>query len=236
MTPIPSFRKIILAGLCALTACTAMAQSDSYPYFGLSVGKSRARLGEEAIASRVLTPGTVVTGTRSDSRDTGYKAFGGYQFNRYLGTELGFFDLGEFSLQSSTEPAGTLEGSTRYRGANLDLVGTLPLTDRFAAIGRVGALYTRTRGHYSGSGTASVVDPTPSKRDTTVKWGLGLQYEISPMMLVRAEGERYRIHDAVTGRKNVDLYSVSLVIPFGRSGASSPRMAVMPASQEASPL
>jgi OOP family OmpA-OmpF porin len=178
----------------------------------------------------------VVTGSRSDSNDTGYKAFGGYQFNRHLGAELGFFDLGEFRLQSSTAPAGTLEGSTRYRGANLDLVGTLPFTDRFAAIGRVGALYTRTRGHYSASGGATVVDPTPSKRDTTVKWGLGLQYAISPLLLVRAEGERYRIHDAVTGRNNVDLYTVSLVFPLGRSGSPSSRMSASPVSQEAAPM
>lgn len=225
MTPIPMLRQITLASLCALMACTAMAQSDNYPYFGLSVGHSRAHLGEEALSSRVLTPGTVVTGSRSDSNDTGYKAFGGYQFNRHLGAELGFFDLGEFRLQSSTAPAGTLEGSTRYRGANLDLVGTLPFTDRFAAIGRVGAVYTRTRGHYSGSGGAIVVDPTPSKRDTTVKWGLGLQYAISPQLLVRAEGERYRIHNAVTGHNNVDLYTVSLVFPWGRSGSPSSRMA-----------
>jgi OOP family OmpA-OmpF porin len=225
MTSKNSLRQIALASLCAVTASTALAQSDNYPYFGLSVGKSRARLGEEDISSRVLTPGTVLTGTRSDSRDTGYKAFGGYQFNRYLGAELGFFDLGEFSLQSTTAPAGTLEGSERFRGANLDLVGTLPFTDRFAAIGRVGALYTRTRGHFSASGAANVVNPTPSKRDTTVKWGAGLQYAISPSLLVRAEGERYRIHDAVSGRNNVDLYTISLVIPFGRSAAPAPRMA-----------
>jgi OOP family OmpA-OmpF porin len=183
----------------------------------------------------VLTPGTVITGTRSDSRDTGYKAFGGYQFNRYLGAELGFFDLGQFSLQSTTAPAGTLEGSVRFRGVNTDLVGTLPFTDRFAAIGRVGALYTRTRGHFSGSGGANVVNPTPSKRDTTVKWGVGLQYAISPSLLVRSEGERYRIHDAVRGRNNVDLYTVSLVIPFGRSAAPAPRTAAAPMCEAPAP-
>jgi OmpA-OmpF porin, OOP family len=225
MTSTHALRKLTLAALCALTASTALAQNDSYPYVGLSVGKSRARLGEEDIARRVLTPGTTLTGTRSDSRDTGYKAFGGYQFNRYLGAELGFFDLGQFSQQSTTAPAGTLDGSVRFRGANLDLVGTLPFTDRFAAIGRVGALYTRTRGHYSGTGAANVVNPTPSKRDTTVKWGAGLQYAISPSLLVRAEGERYRIHDAVSGRNNVDMYTVSLIVPFGRSAGSTPRMA-----------
>jgi OmpA-OmpF porin, OOP family len=236
MTSTPTFRPLIVASLCALTAGAAFAQNNNYPYVGLSIGESRARLDEQDISNRVLVPGTANTVTGSDSRDTAYKGFVGYQFNRYIGAELGFFDLGKFTLQSSTAPAGTLDGNLRFRGANLDLVGTLPFTDRFAAIGRVGALYTRTRGHFSGSGAANVVNPTPSKRDTTVKWGAGLQYAISPSLLMRVEGERYRIHDAVSGRNSVDLYTVSLVIPFGRTAAPSPRMAAAPVREAPAPV
>ena len=40
---------------------------------------------------------------------------------------------------ASTAASGTLSGETRVQGLNFDLVGTLPLTERFSALARVGA-------------------------------------------------------------------------------------------------
>ena len=57
-----------------------------------------------------------------------------------------------------------------------------------------------------------------SKRNhTNVKYGLGMQYEVSPAMLLRGEVERYRINNAVGQRNNVDVVSVSVVFPLGRA-------------------
>ena len=43
----------------------------------------------------------------------------------------------------------------RIKGLNLDLVGTLPITDRWSLLGRVGAAYAQTKGTFSGAGAAA---------------------------------------------------------------------------------
>jgi OmpA-OmpF porin, OOP family len=96
-------------------------------------------------------------------------------------------------------------------------VGTLPFTENLSMLGRVGGTYARSRASFSGS--TPVVDANPSKREGSVKAGLGLQYAFGPSFLMRSELERYRVSNAVGSRGNVDVLSVSLVFPFGRSAA-----------------
>jgi len=44
---------------------------------------------------------------------------------------------------------------------------------------------------------------------------VGLQYDFTERLGIRAEAERYRVSDAVTGKDNVDLFSIGLVFRFG---------------------
>lgn len=222
----PVLRLSILAGLGSLLAASAFAQEGGYPYVGLSVGQSRAKIDEERITANLLGAGLTTTSMTRDESDTAYKLFGGYQLNRYVALEGGYFNLGKFGFTSTTaQPAGTLNGSIKLQGLNLDLVGTLPLGERFSVIGRVGAQSARARDTFSGSGAVSVLNPSPSKRETNFKLGAGLQYAFSPSLLLRGEAERYRINDAVGNKGDVNVYSVSLVIPFGRAPAAAPRAA-----------
>lgn len=117
-------------------ALPALAQDDSYFYGGLSVGQSRAKIDDERITASLLAAGLTTTGMTVDERSAAYKLFGGYQFNRYLGVEGGYFNLGKFGFTSTTTPAGTLSGQIKLRGLNLDLVGTLPLVENLSLIGR----------------------------------------------------------------------------------------------------
>ena len=158
----------------------------------------------------------------------GLQALRGYQINRNFAVEAGYFNLGKFGFTSTTVPAGSLSGSIKLQGVNLDLVGTLPLTQRLSAIARVGGQYAQARDTLTGGGSVTVLNPNPSERGFNVKVGVGLQYEFSPSFLMRAEAERYRIHDAVGNRGNVNMYSLSLVFPFGRTPAPAPRVAAAP--------
>ena len=54
------------------------------------------------------------------------------------------------------------------------------------------------------------------------KLGLGLQYTLSPTVLVRVDAERYRINDAVGHHGGVNLVSLSLVFPLDRGAAAAP--------------
>ncbi len=229
MTPTKILRLLGFAGLGSLLAASAFAQEGRYTYGGLSLGQSRAKIDEERITASLLASGLTTTSMSRDESDTGFKLFGGYQFNRNFALEAGYFNLGKFGFTSTTVPAGTLNGRIKLQGVNLDLVGTLPLTERLSAIARVGAQYASTRDTFSGSGAVNVLNPNPSARSVNYKAGAGLQYEFSRSLLVRAEAERYRINDAVGNRGDINLYSLSLVFPFGRTPAPAPRAMAAPA-------
>lgn len=229
-----------LAAFAALFSSPVFAQ-DSYNYFGLGVGQARARVDDQRIAERLAGTGLTPRAIAHDERHSAYKVFLGHQFNRYVGMELGYFNLGKFGFKADTTPAGTLQGNFRVQGANFDVVGTLPITEKFSGLARIGVQYARTRATITSTGAATVTNPSPSDRESNVKIGLGVQYEVSPAFLLRAEVERFRISDAVGNHPQVAMYSVSMVFPFGRS--ETPRRRAMapayvaqaPVVQEAPP-
>ncbi len=234
MNTLHALRLIGLAGLGSLTALPSFAQDDSYSYLGLGIGQSRAQIADQRIAAGLLANGLTMTSIASDEHDTAYKIFGGYQFNRNIAVELGYFNLGKFGFMANTAPPGTLNGEIKLQGLNLDLVGTIPLSDRWSAIGRIGAQYARAQDSFSGTGAVTVLNPNPRKNETNLKLGAGLQYEISRSMLVRAEAERYRVNDAVGNHAGVNVFSISLVFPFGRAPAVVARAA--PAQEYIAPM
>jgi OOP family OmpA-OmpF porin len=218
-----ALRLLAVCSLAPLVSAGAVAQAQEggYYYGGLGIGAARARLNAQAIT--LEQAGVTASGFQRDDRDTTYKLFGGYQLNRNLGIELGYFRLGSFGFDATTTPAGTLAGRSTLQGVNLDLVGTLPLSERWAALGRVGAQYARTRTTLNGTGAATVLDGSPSERKTNYKVGAGLQYAFNPSFLMRGEVDRYRVSDAVNHKLNVDTLSLSLVFPFGRAQSPPPR-------------
>mgnify|MGYP001158814762 FL=1 len=230
----PALHLLALASLSALCATSAIAQDHNYFYGGVSAGPTRGKFNEEGIASILLqgnAPPVSMTGLTLDQRDNAYRVFGGYQFNRNFGLELGFFNLGKYHFQATTSPAGVLNGEMKVQGVNLDAVVALPLGDRFSLLGRVGAQYAKTRNSFNGSGAVAISNPSPSDRQLNYKVGAGLQYAFNPNLLMRLEAEQYRVRDALGGHARVQALMVSLVVPFG-SGATSSRSARAPATYQ----
>jgi OOP family OmpA-OmpF porin len=170
----------------------------------------------------LLAGGLTTTGITRDEDDFAYKLFGGYQFNRNFALEGGYFNLGKFGFTSTTSPSGTLVGDIKIHGVNLDAVGTLPITERWSALGRVGAQYAHTRDSFVGTGAVTVLNPSPSKRRIDYKFGGGVQYEINRMLLLRLEAERYRINDAVGNHGGINMLSLGLVFTLGREAKAAP--------------
>lgn len=205
-----------VAGMATFLASSAYAQSTSHFYGGGSVGQSRTEM-DPAHTTGVLLPGVNTTGVATDNTGNAFKIFGGYQINRNIALEAGFFDLGKNRFSASTAASGTLSGETRVQGLNFDLVGTLPLTERFSALARVGAQHAWSKDRFSGTGAGAGIPSSSKHNDSNYKVGLGVQYEMTPAFWIRGDVERYRIKDAVGRRANVDVASVSLVFPFGRA-------------------
>ena len=192
----------------------AFAEQSGW-YGGINLGQSRAKIDDVKITSGLLGGGFASASITNDERDTGYKFFGGYQINKNFALEGGFFDLGKFGFTATTVPLGTLVGTIKVKGVNLDLVGMLPISEKFSAFGRIGLTRAKTEDTFTGSGLVRVLNPNPRARDSNAKVGLGLQYAFTDSLGMRAEVERYRINDAVGNRGDIDLVSLGLVYRFG---------------------
>jgi OOP family OmpA-OmpF porin len=184
-------------------------------YLGISGGETKGRI-DNALITQGFMGAPLPTDTLSqDKKATGYKALVGFPINPNWAIEAGYFDLGRLGFSATRPEADSLVGSTRIKGVNLDVVGTLPITDSWSLLGRVGAAYAETKNSFTGNGLVTVLDPSPHKRQTNYKYGLGTQYAFTPEITLRLEGERYRVNDAMGHRANVDLMTLGLVYRFG---------------------
>jgi OmpA-OmpF porin, OOP family len=220
-----------MLGLAAMAVIASpFASADDIGWYGgANVGQSRAKIDDARITSGLSAQGISTNSITDDDRDTAYKIFGGYQFNRNFALEGGYFDLGKFGYAATTTPTGTLNGNSRVKGLNLDLVGLLPITGRLSAFGRAGVAYADVRDSFSGTGATSMSNSNPHKRDANYKLGVGLQYAFTDALAMRAEVERYRINDAVGNRGDIDLVSVGLIYRFGAKSPTPVAHAEAPA-------
>ncbi|MFA5170948.1 MAG: outer membrane beta-barrel protein [Sulfuriferula sp.] len=217
-----------LAALAVIGSPSAVADDAGW-YVGANVGQSRAKIDDERISNNIIGAGFTSVTISDDDRDIGYKVFAGYQFNKYFALEGGYFDLGKFGYTATTVPAGTLNGTIKLQGLNLDAVGIWPITEKFSAFGRLGANYAEAKDSFVGTGAVIVTNPNPSKRDTNLKFGLGVQYAFNESMAMRVEAERYIINDAVGNHGDIDLLSLGLVYRFGAKKPAPEQVAVAPA-------
>lgn len=187
-------------------------------YGGINAGQSRVKTNNGRTDSRLIAAGAATATTAFEQeRTTAYKLYGGYQFNRNVAVEGGYFDLGRFSsVTSTTGPTGALASESKPRGMNLDAVGMLPVpyANNLSVFARVGAHATKTNDTYAASGSVAVATPTTGKWDTNLKLGVGLQYDLTKSVGLRGEVERYRLNDAFNERREFDVYSLGLTIKF----------------------
>ena len=220
-------RTLGLLALSALVTPLVQAEAPNW-YIGGNAGGTAATIDDARIASSLLSSGLTTTSISDRDRDSGYRLYAGYQFNRYWALEGGYFDLGKFGYTANTVPLGSLTGDIRLKGLNLDLVGTLPLSDRFSLLGRVGANYADANDTFTSTGAVRVINPNPTKRDTNYKFGLGVQYAFNDALALRVEAERYRINDAVGNNGHVDMATIGLVYSFGGKPAAPAYRAAEP--------
>ncbi|MBF8256653.1 MAG: OmpA family protein [Anaerolineales bacterium] len=207
-----------LVGFAVVSGQAAVAAESGW-YGGISIGQSRAGIHHERIAAQLGVPVTSISFDDDDS-DVGFKLLAGRKFNRNFAVEGGYFNLGKFGFTANYPTANSFTGDIKLQGLNLDAVGILPFTEKFSAFGRVGLIYTKGKDRFTGTGAGAAVaafDPNPKKNDANYKYGVGLQYDFTRALGMRAEWERYRVNDAVGNKGDVDMLLVGLVYTFGTS-------------------
>lgn len=120
--------KLIIALIAASAASFAQAQS----YIGANVGRSE------------LKADLAGAGSFKDT-DTGFKLYGGYQFNPIFGLEAGYNNLGKGSIFNDTITA-------KPESIYLAGTATVPVNQEFAVFGKLGAARTRTKINGGGAG------------------------------------------------------------------------------------
>ncbi|WP_426104998.1 OmpA family protein [Massilia sp. TSP1-1-2] len=204
-------------------------------YVGGGIGGSQATIDEARIRSALASNGSTVTAfTKDEKYAIAYKVFGGKQLSRNFALEAGYFDLGDFVFNATTSD-GSLAGKARIHGVNLDLVGQLPITERFSVLARIGAQYAKTKTTFSGNRLNAVTSPNNSQSNTSAKVGLGLEYKFNEALAARAELERFRVKDAVGNRGDIDVATIGLVYKMGRPAAAAP-VYVEPPAPVAAPV
>lgn len=205
---------LALAILAALASNSASAYDDTGWYVGGNYGWTAATIDDERIISSLAARGFTVNAIEDFDTDNGYKAFVGWQFNPNWAIEGGYVDLGSYGYFLDTTPAGTLSGDIDLRGLYVDLVGRMPITERFSLFARIGAIYAEADTRFFGTGAVNVLDPNPTAEEVKMKFGAGMEFAFTRALSMRIEAERYRVDDAIGNTGDIDMLSAGLVWRF----------------------
>ena len=138
-----------------------------------------------------------IDGNRFKSDSSAYRIYGGYGFTKYLGVEIGYLDLGTF--RETIDVGGmSVPVSASASGYTLAAIGTLPLSDRFSLIARLGYYF-----HDGESSAAGVSEGSPSEESPFI--GIGLGYDISEVLEFNLAYDLIRTDNADPGLATLGL-------------------------------
>lgn len=165
-------------------AVPAASPPDHAIELGVGIGQSSLRVSSPEIAGS----GTI--------NATGYKAFVGYRFSKYITAEAAYMDGGTL-----TEKADTERLDIHPRIEQVSMIGSYPVLRSVAVFGRIGVDHWDSHLTVSDS-TLGKADLSGS--DTDFAWGAGLQAYMD-RALVRIEYEQMQTSQNLAGVLPVDF-------------------------------
>jgi OOP family OmpA-OmpF porin len=170
---------LLPATFLAISAPAVAQQSDAGWYIGGAYGMSSFSVDTTGITNPVV-----------DDSDSGFKIYGGFQFNKYFGAEIGYTDFGKAGVSGSVlgVPFTANAGVTAYTFAG---VGTLPLNESFALSGKVGLANWKVDASASALGASAGV----SDSGTDAFFGIGARYNLNKNWGLVLEYEQYSAGD-----------------------------------------
>ncbi|MEW6119354.1 MAG: outer membrane protein transport protein [Pseudomonadota bacterium] len=179
-------------------------------YGGLGIGQSNYRDIASTVDSDLGSLG-LTSSTSANTRSEGWKVYAGYQFNKYFAVEGGFVNLNDFTASSTiTAPgAGTLYTDAETKGWTLAAVGSYPVTEKVALMGKVGAAYLLTNARAVATGTGGTAAGSWEDDRYDPYYGLGVSYKLFDNMDLRAEWDRFDTDDT-----DIDLVTAGFAVRF----------------------
>ena len=168
----PLTTTLMIIGLAL--ASTSGARAEEGFYIGGAFGK--AYLDEN------------IEGIRIDADSSTFRIYGGYGFTSHFGVEVSYLDLGTF--RDTIDVGGIdIPVSVSADGFSLAGVGTIPLSDRFSAMARIGFYF-----HDGKATAAGITENDPSEANPFV--GLGLAYGLNDLVDVNFAVDYLNTSDA----------------------------------------
>lgn len=206
----------LLGGVCAVVGALPMpAWAQSSWYVGASAGQSSIDASPGEIESGFLVDDSfTASGTTLDKRDTGWKAYAGWRFNRFLAAEAGYADLGKASFNTTivAAPVGTtpappfpIQATAEARGVFLSALAHWPFTERFSVFVKAGVF--RSEAEFTEVIPATgITRVSRTDRRTDANYGAGLQWHFTPTVGLRVEWEQFRkVGRGIGGREGRDV-------------------------------
>ena len=177
-----AFAVILPAAFLAVSAPAAAQQSDMGFYIGGAYGMSSFDIDT-----------TGITNPSVDDSDSGFKIFGGYQFSRNWGVEVGYVDFGKAGISGSILGI-PFTGDLGVTALTVAGTGTMPMNESFSLLGKVGMWNWDAKANVAALGTAG----SASDSGTDLFFGVGLRYNLSKNLGLQLEVEQYSGDDSIT--------------------------------------
>lgn len=187
----------VAAVLSTLAFSSAAVASESGVYGAFDLGQSKM-----ADACTGIPAGVSCTNTA-----TAFRVAGGYQVNKNFGIEANYMDSGKTTASGF---GVTVDGGVT--GFGVAAVGMLPLSETFALTGKIGVESMSLKVTGTGFGVAV----SQSASNTNATFGVGMKYNLTPSVALRAQYEDFgTVGDvATTGTTKLTLLSAGVVLSF----------------------
>ena len=176
-------RNTLACSVLALAASLAATQASAQAFVGGSFGQSDI---DEEITTALIDSGTV------DAKDTGWKIFGGYMFNRHFGVEAAYLNLGEVSYSGTFGGLPVTGGKVELTGFNIAALGSYPLSEQFSVFGKLGLFIWDAEA----SDTTGGAPFSATADGTDLSFGVGVNYNFTRNLGLRAEWEMFKTDEA----------------------------------------
>jgi len=205
-------RNIVIALLALSSLGTAPQVLARGPFY---VGASA---GWSDIDTEIAFPGLITSGT-ADGKNTGYKIFGGYEFNPYFGVEISLVDLGRVKYSGSYLGAPVTGGKVDVVGLNGSAVGIVPVTESFSLFGKLGIFAWEA----SWSDVTNGVPTKGQDNGADLSIGAGFAFNFTKNFSARLEWERFKAGGGedyntglpnLTSSANIDFVSLGFLFKF----------------------
>jgi opacity protein-like surface antigen len=218
--PAPALRILVVAAVLLSLGmpAAAIAGEPGALFVGGTLGRTGGNSDRGGLNRALADMGYDAHVVSVDDTGTGYKMFVGYRFNKALGVEGGYLDLGEVGLTISGQfdDVDTFLDSARaihpssaagaYLAGNYNwyLLGDLSL------LIRAGVFFGKGDYSTTAEAVAVLVSDDSSESETAFFGGVGCQYDITSSWSLQAAWERFSLDG-----DGVDFFSGSLIYRFG---------------------